>query len=324
MSQAHRHPDVLATREGVDATVLSDHDDVHAALKVIDEAELATDGPLVDEAERVRLEELHDGSAQRGEHWHSLLARRSDVAVGYAGVMLPDAPGGLANGDVALIRDRGDCSPVLASLMAGVEALSWRHEAGRTRLWVHHSQPSDTRCAANNGYTVDRRLAVLGRPLDPVEGELDVPAGITVRAVVDADLDEVVRILAQAYDGTPDGGWDRERLDARRQMDWYDAADLLVAARDDGTLAGIHWTKRRGDGIGEVYNLAVDPAAQGDGIGAVLLEAGLRHLAGLGLGEVLLWVDESNERAVRLYAQRGFRSRWVDVAFGRALRGDPA
>lgn len=321
MPDVHRHSDVLATRDGVDAVVLHDHDQVHAALSLLDAAEASADAPLVDEAERVRLEDLHDGTGTRGTHWHSVLATRADDAVGYAGVVLPDAPGELANGDVALLREHGDCSPVLAALMASVEALAWRHEAGRSRLWVRQSRDTDARCAADNGYVVDRRLQVLGRSLDPAPDPVDPPDGITVRAVTEGDLDEVVRVLATAYEGTPDGGWDRERLDARRTLEWYDDADLLVAARDDGTLAGLHWTKRRGEGVGEVYNLAVDPAAQGMGLGVVLLVAGLRHLADVGQHEVLLWVDEDNERAVRLYAANGFRSRWVDVAFARALRG---
>lgn len=321
MPTAHRHLDVLATREDVDAAVLHAHDQVHAALALLDDAESVADAPLVDEAERVRLEELHDGTASRGTHWHSVLAVRDGRAVGYAGVVLPDEAGGLANGDVALLRTSEDCSPVLASLMASVEALAWRHEAGRSRLWVRQSQPVDASCAADNGYVVDRRLAVLGRSLDPAPEPVEPPDDVTVRPVTEDDLDEVVRVLAAAYAGTPDGGWDRERLDEKRRLEWYDDADLLVAARDDGTLGGLHWTKRRGEGVGEVYNLAVDPEAQGEGLGQVLLAAGLRHLADVGQREVLLWVDEDNERAVRLYAANGFRSRWVDVAFARALRG---
>ena len=319
MDQVHHH-DILATREGVDAVVLAEHDDVHAALEVLDLAESASQAPLVDEAERARLEALHDGRATRDHHWHSVLARRGDDAVGYAGVTLPSRPGGLANGDVALVRTGGDCSPILAALMASSEALSWRHEAGRTRLWVRQSQESDTRCAADNGYTVDRRLAVLGRSLDPPPEQQEPREGVVVRAVTDDDLDAVVEVLAAAYEGTADGGWDRSRLDAKRELDWYRDEDLLVADRD-GDILGLHWTKRRGGGVGEVYNLAVGPDAQGLGLGNLLLVAGLRHLAEVGQDQVLLWVDESNERAVRLYAGAGFRSRWTDVAFGRALRG---
>ena len=320
MDTERHHHDVLATRDGVDAVVLAEHDDVHAALELLDRAESAIGAPLVDEAERHRLEQLHDGRASRDTHWHSLLARRDGDAVGYAGLTLPTSPGGFANGDVAMVRAGGDCSPILAALLASSEALSWRHQAGRTRLWVRHSEPSDTRCAADNGYTVERRLAVLGRTLVPAPDPVPAPDGVDVRAVTDDDLDQVVAILAAAYDGTPDGGWDRARLDAKQALDWYRHDDLLVADRD-GELLGVHWTKRRGGATGEVYNLAVAPAAQGLGLGNVLLVAGLRHLVEVGCDEVLLWVDESNERAVRLYATAGFTSRWVDVAFGRALRG---
>ena len=83
----------------------------------------------------------------------------------------------------------------------------------------------------------------------------------------------------------------------------------------------MHWTKRRGEGVGEVYNLAVAPDGQGHGLGRRLLDAGLRHLRGIGCGEVLLWVDLANEAAIRLYTTAGFTARWEDIAFIRHARG---
>jgi len=72
--------------------------------------------------------------------------------------------------------------------------------------------------------------------------------------------------------------------------------------------------KRRGDGVGEVYNLAVDPAAQGRGLGPLLLDAGLAHLFATGMRDVVLWVDATNTRALALYRSRGFTHRWDDVS----------
>ena len=92
-----------------------------------------------------------------------------------------------------------------------------------------------------------------------------------------------------------------------------------MARTADGDVAGIHWTKRRDDETGEVYNLAVHPGAQGGRLGAVLLRAGLAHLQECGCRRVMLWVDLANERAVRLYTAQGFEVAWEDVALGRSL-----
>jgi mycothiol synthase len=318
----HDHHDVIATRDDVVARVLSGDDGVEDAIALLDRAEADLEVPLVDEAERQRLTELATGDTERPSHWHSLLARRGDRAVGYAGALLPTAPGLTATGDIAVLREGEPCTPVLGALLAGLEGLGWQHLAGRLQVWVRHAQPSDVVCATDEGYGVDRRLGVLGRWLDrPLPDGAEV-VGTAVRAYrPDVDDAGVVEVLAAAYAGTADGGWDLARFRGRRGLSWFRAEDLLVAQDDDGWIAGIHWLKRRSEDVGEVYNLAIHPRAQGRGLGGVLLAAGLRHLAEVGCRDALLWVDLANERAVRLYISQGFTTRWEDVAFARTLRG---
>ena len=316
--QADEHHDVVARAGDVEARVLRGDEAVTSVVALLDRAEQAAGAPLVDESERVRLEGLVEGH-DRGDHWHSVVARRDDHAVGYAGLVLPDdgEATGVARGDVAVDRDATPCEPALVALLAAVDVLGRRHGARRLQVWLRHATDPDLRCAARAGYALDRRLGVLGRPLEGVVAP-DVPDGVVLDHVADADADAVVEVLAAAYAGTPDGGWTREDFDLKRSYDWFDPADLLVA-RSGGRVVGVHWTKRRGDRVGEVYNLAVHPDAQGGRLGAVLLQAGLAHLRDAGCREVMLWVDLANERAVRLYTAEGFDVLWEDVALGRSL-----
>ena len=68
-------------------------------------------------------------------------------------------------------------------------------------------------------------------------------------------------------------------------------------------------------GLGEVYVVGVDPAAQGRGLGATLTLVGLHHLADRGLQTVMLYVEADNSAAVKTYQRLGFEIFSVDVAY---------
>ena len=315
MVQADQHDRALVTVDDVTARVLADRADLADALRILDHAEEAAGAPLVDQAERRRLELAVASGGQRGEHHHAVLADRNGDCVGYAGVVIePGVRHGV--GDVAFEHGATRCSDVLRALLEGVDALVQDHDAHGTQLWIRQATANDVLVAVAAGYAVDRRLAVLGRPLDDV-----ATAAAGIRSATPDDLDDVVAVLAAAYAGTPDGGWDRDRFDEHAAQDWFRIEDVLVAEAPAGGLHGVHWTKRRGDGVGEVYNLAVAPAGQGSGLGRRLLDAGLAHLHEVGCDDVLLWVDLANEAAIRLYTTAGFTARWEDIAFIRHARG---
>ena len=314
-------PELLAERGGVVAVEMHDHDQLAAAMELLDAAEDAAGLPLVDEAERHRLEQLAARETVRHGAWRSVLAWSGDRPVGYGAVVL--APAGVSVGDAAT-ADGPRSAEALRALLAAIVELAQREQAGRLQVWTRHAGREQMDAAAAEDFEVERRLAVLGRGL--AGGFDETPAGTAmVRPYRPGEDDEaVVDVLCRAYEGTGDAGWDLTVFRERTRLPWFRAEDLLVAELPGGegpALAGLHWLKRRTETQGEVYNLAVHPDAQGRGVGPALLHAGLAHLYEVGCADVLLWVDLANTRAVQLYESQGFEVRWQDLALGRETGG---
>ncbi len=205
--------------------------------------------------------------------------------------------------------------------------------------------------AGHLGFTKIRELWQLRRSLLAPLPKVELPDGVTLRAFVPGDDDdEWLALNAIAFARYPDqGGWTLDDLRQRLREDWFDAAGFLVAERAS-EMVGFDWTKVHGgshthhatanlrhpdhddhhdhhdpetssgsdhghEPIGEIYVIGVHPHAQGLGLGRQLTLAGLRHLRSRGLHQVMLYVDESNTPAIRLYESLGF-SKWdVDVMF---------
>jgi mycothiol synthase len=115
------------------------------------------------------------------------------------------------------------------------------------------------------------------------------------------------------------GSWTRADLELREREPWFDPDGFFLAERHHG-LAGFHWTKIHAGqagsaAVGEVYVVGVDPAEQGSGLGRALTLIGLQYLRGRGLGEVMLYADESNAAAISLYESLGFAHTATDVMF---------
>lgn len=178
---------------------------------------------------------------------------------------------------------------------------------GPLSAWSHGNHPGAARLAQRWGLERVRDLWVMrrdaGLPLPPVPVG---PEEQAVRGYLPEDRDEVLRVNAAAFADHPEqGAMDETDLARRMAEPWFDPAGLLVAPEGD-RLLGFHWTKQHSPALGEVYVVGVDPAAQGRGLGRLLTLAGLHHLAGLGVGEVLLYVESDNVPAVRTYAALGF------------------
>lgn len=250
-------------------------------------------------------------------------AARMALADGLAEVVAEDDGFAVVReGDVALAVHPGARGHGVGSaLLARVEEA---YGAERLVAWSHGNHPAAARLAASHGWQRVRDLWVMRRPTSSPVPPLVAPDGVTIRSYRDSDAADVVRVNAAAFAHHPEqGAMDLDNLARRMAEPWFDPAGLLVAEDATGLL-GFHWTKQHDAGLGEVYVVGVDPAAQGRGLGKLLTLAGLHHLAGLGVEEVLLYVESDNAPAVAVYSGLGFTHADTDthVQYARAATRD--
>ncbi|CAN5374576.1 N/A [soil metagenome] len=231
----------------------------------------------------------------------------------------------------ALVRD-GDLTLAVAPEArrhgVGGRLLEIATAAEPGHAWSHGDHPGASRLAERTGWRRTRELWVMRRPTSAPLPPLEVPAGVRVRGYVDTDAPDLLAINAAAFAHHPEQGqMDAAELAERMAEPWFDPAGLLVATDDtadtgdtgNARMLGFHWTKQHDPATGEVYVVAIGPDAQGRGLGRVLTLAGLHHLAGLGVAEVLLYVESDNTPARQLYASTGFEhaARDTHVQFTR-------
>jgi mycothiol synthase len=266
-----------------------------------------------------------DGHPPLGEHkWLDLVhggrsgfsgfVARDEHAkvVGYAHLSGANANWGLEVVVHPAFREEDD--PIGTDLVRAALAEVAAEGGGHVHLWVPKPGPLDDALAARNGLARGRELLQMRRPL-PVEEQHST---IGVRAFRPGeDEEEWLAVNNRAFGGHPEqGAWDRETLERREQEYWFDPTGFLVY-EVDGHIAGSCWTKVHPDEppIGEIYVISVDPAFQGRGLGRELVLAGLEHLAGIGIGTGMLYVDADNHPARHLYEKLGFEVDHADRAY---------
>lgn len=179
-------------------------------------------------------------------------------------------------------------------------------------VWSHGDHPAAVRLAARHGLDRARELWVMRRSLADLPAP-NLPSGVSVRGFQDADTEDVLAINAAAFVHHPEqSGMDLANFTERRAESWFDPAGLLLGV-EKGEVLGFHWTKRHSRAEGEVYVVAVAPAAQGRGLGKVLTLAGLHHLREAGAVDVHLYVEADNAAAVSVYGGLGFRHSKIDT-----------
>jgi mycothiol synthase len=271
-------------------------------------------------SEHVLLHLRYDASAPSSQRRDFLVTVNGQVA-GYAYLDLPEPSGELV---IHPARRRQGLGRALAGELA-VQA------RGHTlRLWAHGDLAAAAGLAASAGFHRIRALWQMRRPLRDLPDRPGLPAGITLRTFAPGrDEDEWLSLNGRAFARHPEqGAWTRRDLELREREPWFDPAGFFIAERH-GVMAGFHWTKvhppEGGDGpLGEVYVVGVDPGERGTGLGRALTLAGLHHLRGLGLDQVMLYVDEDNAPAIRMYTALGFTRVRTDAMYAKPAKSPMA
>lgn len=276
---------------------MSEPPEALAVIEAVRRACLAADGqdPL-DEAAALHLKHrgLDGARAWLADEHGFALRRGAEVDL----VVAPDH------------RGRGLGGVLAADALAGTDPVT---------AWSHGDHPAARALAARHGLDRARELWVMRRATSAPLPELVLPEGLLIRGYRETDAADLLRVNAAAFAHHPEqGALDAGGLAERMAEPWFDPAGLLLAVDDTGQLLGFHWTKlheggRPGERQGEVYVVAVSPAAQGRGLGRLLTLAGLHHLASVGAGEVHLYVESDNAPARATYERLGFRHLGADT-----------
>jgi mycothiol synthase len=261
---------------------------------------------------------------------HDFILTVGGETAGYAYLdPLPPDPESDVSGELVIYPDRRRQGHGRA--LAG--ELATEADGHALRLWAHGDLPAAAGLARVTGFERFRALWQMRRPL---HGSLDravLAADRTLRTFVPGqDEDEWLSLNGRAFAKHPEqGGWTRHDLELREREPWFDPAGFFIA-ETGGHMAGFHWTKVHppgeqdppSPGIGEVYVVGVDPAEQGSGLGRALTLAGLHHLRDLGVAQAMLYVDEDNVPAIRMYEALGFTRARIDAMYRQAVpaRGD--
>lgn len=293
--------------------------DTNAVTDVLNLVRIGADADGLAALNEQTLLNLRHGDS--GAISHLLIREDSGSLSGYANI---DLSGPETAGMEMLVhplhRHRGHGSRLLT------EAIAVATRAGRTELhvWAHGDHPIALALADRHGFTRARVLWQMRRRLAGEHTPV-VPEGFTIRPFVPGrDEQRLLAVNNAAFAGHPEQGtWTVRDVAMRERESWFDPAGLLLAERiEDGEILGFHWTKVHGEGesaIGEIYVLGVHPDAQGLKLGGALTAAGLAYLRDRGLKTVMLYVDESNRRAVSLYEGSGFQRWTTDVNYQLTL-----
>jgi mycothiol synthase len=161
------------------------------------------------------------------------------------------------------------------------------------------------------GFSLDREVWRMWRPLDGDLPEAQWPDSVTLRTYTDADGERVHALLDSAYVGWDDeyvaqshDGW----LAFMTDHDEFDPELWFLVERDGELVAcALHWKEHQRRGW--VKDIVVAETERGNGLGTSLLHHAFRAYAARDVEQVGLKVDSTNPTgAPQLYKRVGFRT----------------
>ncbi|HUF84920.1 MAG TPA: mycothiol synthase [Acidimicrobiia bacterium] len=293
--------------------------DAVAVGRLHDAAEVADGHPSLNESVWRDLDAGgHPGSA-------GVLATDGETATGYAHVARSDSFSP-PHWEIGLVvhPDHRDTGLEVELLDAAVQHIA-REGGGPAVLWLLGADAHDDAVVAGTGFAPQRDLLQMRVAL-PLAEQPTWPPGTEVRTFVPGQDDDAwLEVNNRAFANHPEqGGWIRDTLRRRLAEPWFDPRGFLLAFDERG-LAGFCWTKIHPpepgapDVLGEIFVIGVDPSRHGTGLGRALTVAGLASLAGPGARVGMLYVDGTNEPALRLYRSLGFEPHRRDRAYAREV-----
>jgi mycothiol synthase len=282
--------------------------------------EVDTLSPLSEQA----VLRLRHGSVEGTRH--ALVRDADGTLVGYGQLGFEASPGGVTAELVVrdTVRQKGIGTELL-------DALIDMSPESDIQLWAHGVNAASGQLARRRGFDKVRVLIQMRRSLLAPLPRPEAPAGVRIRNFrVGADEETWLALNAEIFKSLPDqASLTRADLERRLAEPWFDASGFFIAEDSSGAMVGFHWTKVHAPGtyragaIGEIYVLGVDQSAGIRGLGRFLAITGLQHLRRRGMSAAMLFVDEANRPAVKLYEGLGF-SRWdTDVLYRRTVSPRP-
>lgn len=147
---------------------------------------------------------------------------------------------------------------------------------------------------------------------------------VVVRVARDADRPALIRLMGALNEF--EAAIEDNRADAsaaESHLDWVSGeiavqGGVTLVAEESGSIVGfLSFAFEEDPGTfvrpehrrhAMIWDISVDEGARGQGVGRALLEAAEAHTKATGIGEIRLYVLESNARARRIYDAAGYRT----------------
>lgn len=253
----------------------------------------------------------------------AFIVNDGDALVGYAHVSYRESGNGRRLDVVThpAYRRRGIGTELMRHV---VDHVAW-DGGGTIHLWVASNAQEWVRALAERfQMRVTRRLLQQHAPLPAPS--IPIPAQITVRGFRDTDADGWLTLHNEVFAAHPDAaGWTPTDLSWRMGEPWFYPSGFRLAF-DDAGLVAYCWMKIHDHPdpahdpadsttklVGEIYLLGVAPRGRSRGLADVVASDGLSWATARGATRAMLYVDEDNAPALRLYERFGYSTTRVDV-----------